>query len=153
MRDVGVVISAGCFLGSCAALPPLEQDGVAISQIVERTKCELALAVPGLEGKYPSGQFQWIKYWTAKIDLTLDTNDQSSFKPTSNYVEPLSQVVLPGVGTFSRMFSIGATGEVSGTGQRTEKLSFTLSLNELMNAKHSPACQLPNEMGLLGNIG
>ena len=76
--------------------PPLQEDGVAVSDIVQRVKCELAYAVPDLRGKYPTGDFQWIKYWTAKVDLSLDVNDQSSLKPNTNYVTPMPQVTILG---------------------------------------------------------
>ena len=147
---IGAVV--GLCLGGCTTTPPLQEDGVAVSDIVQRVKCELAYAVPDLRGKYPSGNFQWIKYWTAKVDLTLDVNDQSSLKPNINYVTPMPQVSILGT-TFTRFWSVGAGGELSTQAQRTEKLSFTLSMKELMDGRSSKACELPNQKGLLGNLG
>lgn len=151
---VGVVGAAiGFCLGGCAFIPPLQEDGVAISDIVQRVKCELAYAVPDFNGTYPSGNYQWMKFWTAKVDLSLDVNDQSSLKPNASYTEPMTQVVLPGIGTFSRMFTFGAGGELSTQARRTEKLSFTLSMKELVENRHSTFCDLPSQLGLLGNLG
>jgi hypothetical protein len=122
---------------------PLQEDGIAISDIVQRVKCELAYAVPDFNGTYPSGNYQWMKYWTAKIDLTLDVNDTSSVKPNSTYTTPVTH------GTFS----IGAGGELSNQAERTEKLSFTLSMKELVENRHKTYCELPYQLGLLGNLG
>ncbi len=149
----GLTFAALCLGGCGSIIPKLEEDGIAISEIVERVKCELAFAVPDLRGNYPSGNYQWIKYWTAKVELTLDVNDQASIKPNSSVVEPMTQVVLPGVGTFSRMFSVGFGGELTEQAIRTEKLSFTLSVKELTESRDRARCVLPQNMGLMGNLG
>lgn len=140
-----VIIAVACGLSvvGCAVIPTLEEDGIAIADIVQRVKCELAYAVPDFKGKYPSGDYQWMRYWTAKVDLTLDVNDLSSVKPNSSYTTPVAQ------GTFA----IGATGELSTQAQRVEKLSFTLSMNELVENRNSTYCLLPFQLGLLGNLG
>jgi hypothetical protein len=130
-------------LSGCAVVPTLEENGIAIADIVQRVKCELAYAVPDFRGHYPSGDYQWMRYWTAKVDLTLDVNDLSSVKPNSSYTTPVSQ------GTFA----LGATGELSTQAQRVEKLSFTLSMNELVENRNSTYCLLPFQLGLLGNLG
>ena len=133
-----------CFaLAGCAVIPTLEEDGVAISDIVQRVKCELAYAVPNLSGRYPSGDYQWMKYWTAKVDLTLDVTDNSSVKPNSSYTSPVTH------GTFT----IGVGGELSNMAQRTEKLSFTVSMKELVENRNINECLLPYQLGLLGNLG
>lgn len=130
-------------LTGCAVIPTLEEDGIAISEIVQRVKCELAYAVPDFNGAYPSGDYQWMKYWTAKVDLTLDVNDLSSIKPNSTYTTPVTQ------GTFT----IGVGAELSNQAQRVEKLSFTLSMKELVESRNSTYCLLPFQLGLLGNLG
>lgn len=139
----GICIAFGLVLSGCAVIPTLEEDGIAISEIVQRVKCELAYAVPDFSGAYPSGDYQWMKYWTAKVDLTLDVNDQSSVKPNSTYTTPVTQ------GTFT----IGAGAELSTQAQRIEKLSFTLSMKELVEGRNSTYCLLPFQLGLLGNLG
>jgi hypothetical protein len=138
-----ISIALGLLLAGCAVIPTLEEDGIAIADIVQRVKCELAYAVPDFSGRYPSGDYQWMKYWTAKVDLTLDVNDLSSVKPNSSYTSPISQGV----------FTIGATGEFSTQAQRVEKLSFTLSMKELVENRNSTYCLLPFQLGLLGNLG
>jgi hypothetical protein len=140
---VGTSIALGSILAGCAVIPTLEEDGVAISDIVQRVKCELAYAVPDFSGQYPSGDYQWMKYWTAKVDLSLDVNDNSSVKPNSSYTSPVTK------GTFA----IAAGAELSNQAQRTEKLSFTLSMKELVENRNSTYCLLPFQLGLLGNLG
>lgn len=140
------------FVVGCTNIPQLREDGVAISEIVERIKCEMAIALPPIEGSYPTGNFQWLRYWTAKVDLTLVTNEQSSLNPSITATEPMTQVVLPGVGTFSRMFTVSAGGSVSGTAIRNETLSFTLSVDELMRSRGLD-CARPLREGLLGHLG
>jgi hypothetical protein len=142
MRAV-IGISLGFLLAGCAVIPTLQEDGIAIADIVQRVKCELAYAVPDFSGRYPSGDYQWMKYWTAKVDLQLDVNDQSSIKPNSSYTTPVTG------GTFA----VGATGELSAQAQRIEKLSFTLSMKELVESRDSTYCTLPFQLGLLGNLG
>jgi hypothetical protein len=142
MRAINV-FALGFLLAGCAVIPTLEEDGIAIADIVQRVKCELAYAVPDFTGHYPSGDYQWMRYWTAKVDLTLDVNDLSSVKPNSSYTTPVSQ------GTFA----LGATGELSTQAQRVEKLSFTLSMNELVENRNNTNCLLPFQLGLLGNLG
>jgi hypothetical protein len=136
----------------CTNIPVLHEDGVAISEIVERIKCEMAFALPEIDGKYPTGSSQWLRYWTAKVDLTLNTNEQSSLNPSINVIEPMKQAVLPGVGTFSQMFNVAAGGGVTGTAIRNETLSFTLSVDELMRGR-SLDCGRPLRQGLLGHLG
>src|SRR5436853_345812 len=93
-----------------------------------------------------------MRYWTAKVDLTLNTNEQSGINPTMNFIDPMTQVVLPGVGTFSRMFNVAVGGGITGTAIRNETLSFTLSVDELSKLrKHE--CQAPAGLGLLGHLG
>jgi hypothetical protein len=143
MRGVIIGAAAGCCLAGCATIPSLKEDGVAISDIVQRVKCELAYAVPDFRGQYPSGGYQWMKYWTAKVDLTLDVNDLSSVKPNSSITGP----------TAGGTFTLGAGGEFSTQAERTEKLSFTLSMKELVENRDSTFCALPEKLGLLGNLG
>ena len=44
-------------------------------------------------------------------------------------------------------------GESSKQAQRIEKLSFTVSMKELVENRHSTYCDLPYQLGLLGNLG
>ena len=148
MRAIVGVACAGVFVAGCATVPDLQYEGIEISQIVHRVQCELAFAVPEIDGKYPSGNFQWVKYWTAKVDLQLDTNDLSSLKPGATFIEPFAPS-----GGVAQSFTLGAGGELTANASRTDKLSFTLSLKELMAQRNSARCVDERRAGLLGHLG
>lgn len=74
-RSAVALLSATAACGGCSTVPELEQDGVSISEIVQRVKCELAFAMPDPQPPYPTGHYQWTRDWTAKVDLTLITNN------------------------------------------------------------------------------
>lgn len=153
MRTKILGAGIGFLLTGCMTIPPLEQDGVAISEIVQRIKCELASAVPKPTGVFPTGDFQWIKYWTAKVDLDLQTTDQSVLTANTNFIDPMKQAILPGIGTFAQNFTLSAGASIDGTAQRTDKISFTLSISELQTAMSNGECDLPQRLGLLGKLG
>jgi hypothetical protein len=64
-RSAGLL--SGLLLSACAPVPPLAGDPIAISEIVRRVKCEIWDSVPTPEGKYPTGPYQWLRDWTAKL--------------------------------------------------------------------------------------
>ena len=152
-RGIGVAILLAFMTAGCATVPPLHEDAIAISEIVQRVKCEIAYAVPEPRGPWPTGPYQWMRSWTAKVDLTLITNEQSSITPSASFIRPLNPQTLPGVGTFARNFTFGIAGGVSTTAVRTELLSFSVSLAELRKWKRRGDCNLPDGLDLYGNLG
>jgi hypothetical protein len=140
-------------LSGCATVPPLREDGIAIAEIVQRVKCEIAFAVPEPEPPWPTGRYQWMRNWTTKVDLTLKTDDQSSISPSATFITPLKSTTIPLVGMFSRSFAFGVGGGISGTANRTEVLSFTVSLRDLRAWKEHGDCNLPSGLDLYGNLG
>jgi hypothetical protein len=140
-RCAGVL--SALLVAGCTTVPPLQVDGVAVGEIVERVKCELAFAVPEPRGKHPTGPYQWMSEWTAKVDLTLVTNSRSQVTPSASFINPLS------AGTFT--FGIGAGLDTSA--ERTEALSFSVSLAELREHRRRAHCNLPNGHNLYGNLG
>jgi hypothetical protein len=140
-------------LTSCATVPPLSEDGIAVSEIVQRVKCEIWAAMPSPSGIYPTGAYQWMRDWTAKVDLTLMTNDTAGITPSTTFITPLATQVVPGVGSVMRSFTLGVGGGLNTTAVREETLSFTLSVAQLRNPKYLGNCELPFELGLLGNLG
>jgi len=141
-----------CLVG-CTTAPSLQEDGIAISDIVQRVKCEIALAVPEPRPPFPTGPYQWMKAWTAKVDLTLNVNEQATINPTFSFIRPMTPDTLPGIGTFQRMFNLGAGAGVSGTATRTEIVSFTVSMQELRDRKYRGDCEAPTGADLYGNLG
>jgi hypothetical protein len=143
----------GSLLSGCATTPPLAGDPIEVSQIVQRVKCEIWDAVPTPQGQYPTGPYQWMRDWTAKVDLTLETDDTGGITPGVSFVRPLPTATIPGAGTFSQMFSFGLGGGVNTTASRIETLSFTLSFAELRNPQYRGICAPAKDLGLLGDLG
>jgi len=143
----------GFLLSSCASIPPLQDNAITISEIVQRVKCEIADAVPPPRGSYPTGPYQWLRDWTAKVDLTLETDDTGGVAPGVSLINPMRSVTIPNSGTFSQMFSLGLGGGVNTTASRIETLSFTLSFAELRNPQYLGFCAPARGLGLLGNLG
>lgn len=137
----GILFFAACMMIGCMTVPPLKEDGIAIGEIVQRIKCELAFAVPEPEGRYPTGRFQWMRYWTAKVDLTLKTNGKSAITPTAVFTR-----LLPD-------FTLGLGAGIETSADRTAVLSFSLSFAEMLKFKERGECDLPSGLGLYGNLG
>jgi hypothetical protein len=155
MINKGVQFAIVCTLlvFGCSTVPPLREDGIAISEIVQRTKCEIAFAVPEPQLPYPSGPYQWMSDWTAKVDLTLVTNAQSAVTPTAILTKFLPKVTVPQVGDVGRSITLGLGAGASTTAVRTEVLSYSLSLRELREWKKRGRCDLPDGFDLYGNLG
>jgi hypothetical protein len=146
-------MASALFLSACGAVPPLAEDPIAIKEIVQRIKCEIWYAVPRGQGPWPTGDLQWLRDWTAKVDLTLETDDTGGIAPGISFVNPMRSVILPASGTFQQMFSFGLGGGLNTTASRVETLSFTLSFAELKNPYYLGICGPPQGLGLLGNLG
>lgn len=137
---------------ACTTVPPLDVDDIAVGDIVQRVKCEIALAIPEPGGPWPTGPYQWMRDWTAKVDLTLITNQQSSVTPTAVFTKFLPTIAVPGVGNVQQMFTLGVGAGANTTAQRSEILSFTVSLPELRKFKYRNECDLPDGPHLYGNL-
>ncbi|TWB93037.1 hypothetical protein FBZ93_11176 [Bradyrhizobium macuxiense] len=151
-RGAVALLGATAAVG-CASVPELEQDGVSISEIVQRVKCELAFAMPDPQPPYPTGRYQWMRDWTAKVDLTLITNNQASLTPSIAVLHQMPPAVLTGIGTFGQMFGASGGGGVATTAIRNESLSFTVAIKELRAERNRLACDLPNAPDLYGRLG
>jgi hypothetical protein len=136
----------------CTAVPSLETGSpVAVSQIVQRVKCELAYAVEPYLKK--SQQYDWLQRWTAGVDLNLVVTDQAGLSPGASFVNPLPQQVLKNIGTFSQNFTFGVGAGVSTTATRNETISFAVSLKELERQLPTLNCNLPNDRDLNSSLG
>jgi hypothetical protein len=115
----------------CTTVPPLSgatnnfpfTANIPVHDIVQRVKCELSDA---LDEKTQQADFRWMADWTAKVDLTLEVNDTGGITPSATYIEPLRTIA----GT-AQSFNFGFGGTLNGSVDRTEPLSFALSLEEL----------------------
>lgn len=140
-----VLALASVVLGGCVQTPPPEFDGVGISEIVQRIKCELAEAMPARRGSTPYGEFQWLQNWTARVDLLLQTTDTSSINPNMSFIKPL---LVSGTS-----FNTGLSGTAQGIAFREDKVSFTVSVVELTSEEYRGLCEPTRKRGLLGNLG
>jgi hypothetical protein len=137
---VSILVCVGVASG-CTTVPRLDEDGIAVSAIVHRIKCEIAFAIPEPQGKYPTGPYQWTKYWTAKAELTLKTNSKSTISPSA-----VLNKVWPD-------FTLGLNGSFETGADRTEVMTFSLSFADMLKFKRSGECDLPDAPGLYGNLG
>jgi hypothetical protein len=140
---VGVELPAG----GCVTIPSLEGNSIAISDVVERVKCDLADALPD-PYKYP-----WMAGWVAKVDLTLVINEQAGLTPTVSFVDLRPNAVVPGVGNIAQSFIFGAAAGATTTAVRTDSLSFSLSLVELRYKRDQENCKFAAGLGLDGELG
>jgi hypothetical protein len=154
MQSARAAILGVCMglLSGCTQTPVLYEDGIAIASIVQRVKCELAFALPEPEPPWPTGKYQWMRGWTAKVDLTLVVNEQSSVSPSAIFTRFLPNVSVPNVGNIGQSITLSAGASLGTTAIRTEILSFTVSLSELRRFKREGLCDLPDGNDLYGNL-
>src|SRR5262249_32964045 len=131
---------------------PLEKGPtVAVSQVVQRVKCELAYAVePYLRRRK---EFDWFQRWTAGVDLTLIVSDGAGTTPGVQFINPLPQAVLKNVGAFSQNFTFGLSGGATTTATRTEVISFAVGLKEIEKQLSALDCALPEDHDLNSGLG
>ncbi len=150
----GACVVSALLLAGCVTTPPLQEDGIAIGAIVERVKCEIAFAAPTPQPPWPTGRYQWMSNWTAKVDLTLITNARSTITPTSVFTNFLHPGAIPDISNnIARNITLGVGAGVDTTAERTEVLTFSLSLAEMLQYKKRAECNLPNGRDLYGNLG
>jgi hypothetical protein len=142
-----VVVGVALPAGGCVTVPSLEGNRIAISDVVERVKCDLADALPD-PYKYP-----WMAGWVAKVDLTLIVNEQAGLTPTVSFIDLRPNAIVPGVGNIAQNFIFGAAAGATTTAARTDSLSFSLSLVELRYKRDQERCKLYAGLGLEGELG
>ncbi len=168
--------SCGLALGGCTGLPALEEatGGVPVAEVVQRVKCEVSAAFQDGDGRWLTEEqrFAWLQTWTAQIDLTMQILDTATLSPGVTVMQPLhngfsaaagpsSQSVagVPGttLSAISQSVAVAGGASVSGQAQRTETISFALSLEELKawrkSSDTSKLCQISDQMDLRGRLG
>ena len=165
---VGVILIT--IMGSCAYVPALEDatgsanSPVLVSEIVDRIKCEIADAFSDkLNPDYPG--YVWLKDWTIKADLTLQANQQGGISPSGTYTSYQRSAVNTAAGPaqfggttpglVQQFFTFSANANFGEQAVRTETLSFSLSLQELIaeHQRRQLACSSSRVAGLVGNLG
>jgi hypothetical protein len=109
-----------------------------MSDVVKRIKCEIADA---FDDKINTKDFLWLQNWTAKVDLTLQVNDTAGVAPSGSYTKFSRNAFNFAAGSSSltttvfsvvpQMFTLTAGVNYSEQAQRSETVTFTLSLQEV----------------------
>ncbi len=134
----------GTSLMSCSVVPTLEQatgeekPAILISQIVERVKCELS---DSFDARIDDEQFRWLQSWTAKVDLTVQINDQGGVSPSGsytayqknafNYAAGSTSLTTTAIQAVNQSFTLSVGGGYNEQAQRSETVSFAVSLREM----------------------
>src|SRR5690349_7860046 len=147
LRASLVLAVAALSAGGCVNVPSLDGNRIAVADVVERVKCDLADALPDPD-KYP-----WMASWVAKVDLTLIVNEQAGLTPTVSFIDLRPTAAVPGVGNIMQNFVLGASASATTTAVRTDSLSFSLSLVELRYKRHEQRCVFYAGLGLDGDLG
>ncbi len=109
-----------------------------MSKVVARIRCEIADA---LDDYIDRPDYRWIADWTAKVDLTLQANDNGGIAPGITYTTFFKNAFNFGAGSTSltsnsiaavnQFFTFGAGANLGEQAVRAEVVSFSLSLREL----------------------
>ena len=174
MRIFTALLGGTVAVAGCAQVPPLEQasgtfeTNILIQDVVKAVKCEIADA---FREKLNDKNYFWLLDWTSKVDLTLQVNAQAGITPTGSFNKSYKNAFnfdagstsltnplqIPAVPQFFQL-SIGAN--LSEQAQRTDVVSFSLSMKELKRWDETLASKTarPNECavtgaGLTGGLG
>jgi hypothetical protein len=168
-----LIIGSSLIIAGCATVPDLgpTTESIPIYKIVERVKCELLDAVKDKlhQASYATlhhqhSPYEFLRNWTAKIDLTLIVNNNSGVSPGVIFTQPLTTESIPlRVTSMARSFSFGLGGGIGTQAFRNETLSFTLSLKEISdemdternarNLIYYNYCELDHGLDLNSNLG
>ena len=179
MRIGASFVLAG-FLSGCSVVPQLSEatgradSPIFISDVVTRVKCEIA---DSFEELRPHDEFNWIRDWTAKVDLTLQANNQAGISPSGSYTKfqknafntdaGSTSLTSNTIGSVSQFFTLAAGANVGEQALRTEVVSFTVGVEELHEWRGRIAamerapdfpperriCEIANARELEGDLG
>jgi hypothetical protein len=148
--------------------------GIPVRDIVLRIKCELSDAFEDQNGAWliEEGKFAWLRNWTAQVDLILQILDTATLSPGFSANQPfhnayatragpssISTAGVPGtsISSIPQSFAVAAGANIGGQAQRTETISFALSIKELNAWRKAPGtselCALSDGMDLKGRVG
>jgi len=143
-------------LANCVRIPAADDlaQGPRVDEIVRRVKCDLYDAVQDrLNAPYG---YEWLHSWTAEANLNLIVNDQTQISPGATFTQPLTTESIPlRVTNMARSFTFGVGAQANNTATRNETVSFTVSMNELMDqfGKGRQNCEFPNYVDLRSDLG
>jgi hypothetical protein len=142
-RSSIMLLALGC-LTACSTVPRLDEvtgsheSNIHIRDIVRRVKCEIADAF--IE-KVNDPRFLWLMEWTAKVDLTLQVNNQAGITPSVGYTKFFNNAFNFEAGStsltnktiqaVSQSLTFGLAGNLGEQAVRTEVVSFSLAVREI----------------------
>lgn len=143
-------------LAHCVRVPAPDYlaKGPQVDEIVKRVKCDLYEAVAD-KLNAPEG-YEWLHSWTAQANLNLIVNDQSQLTPGATFTEPLRAATIPlKVTNFAQSANLGLGAGTNTTATRNETITFTVSMNELMDefGKGQHNCDFPDKIDLQSELG
>jgi hypothetical protein len=149
-------ILSAMVLSNCVRIPVADglAKGPQVDDIVRRVKCDLHEAVADrLNAPYG---YEWLHSWTVQANLNLIVTDQSAVSPGVVLTQPLKASTIPlKLTNFGQSFNFGLGASVNTTATRNEAITFTVSLQELMDqfgpAQHN--CDFPNNIDLQSELG
>ena len=148
--------------------------GIPVRDIVLRIKCELSGAFEDQHGSWlvEGPKFAWLHNWTAQVDLLLQILDTATLSPGFSANQPfhnayntvagpssISTSGVPGttISAIPQSFAVAVGANIGGQAQRTQTMSFALSLKELHEWRKTPGtaklCALSDGMDLKGRLG
>jgi len=136
---VGTPLFAGCSqVPSLEAAVGDENPQILVRDVVQRIKCEIADA---FDDKIDAPGYEWLQNWTAKVDLTLQVSESGGTSPSVSYTKILpnafnyaagsGSLTSTVIGAVGQSFTLTAGGNYSEQAQRSETLTFTVSLTEI----------------------
>lgn len=146
VRTSGIVVAgfAAVLVSACASVPSLEgatgtaESNILVRDIVRQVKCEISDA---FDAKVEDRRFYWLQNWTAKVDLTLMINEQAGLSPSVSYTKFFpnafnfdagsSSLTSKVISPVAQFFTLSAGANLSEQAQRSETITFSLSLKEL----------------------
>jgi hypothetical protein len=146
MRNFGAISVVACnfLVAGCSSVPPLSdatgdfESKILIREIVRRVKCEISDA---FDAKIERADFKWLENWTAKVDLILQVNEQAGVAPSVAYTKfyknafnfdaGSTSLTSNVIGSAQQFLTLTAGANLSEQAQRSETVTFTLSLKEI----------------------
>jgi hypothetical protein len=178
MRGILPAVAA-VFLGACST-PSLElatgtvNSNIYVGDVVQRVKCEISDA---FIDKVSDDRFLWLRRWTVTTDLTLQATTSGAIMASATKTDVFHSAVnraagpnsFPGtnLGTIMQNFTFGLSGNASETALRSDVVSFTVAVDELLqwrreldekeHARHVPpekmTCNPGGRRELAGRLG
>ncbi|MGP0088684.1 MAG: hypothetical protein ACLPKB_01790 [Xanthobacteraceae bacterium] len=145
-RKSGVLAAGLCgiLVAACSSTPSLEsatggvESRILIRDIVRRVKCEISDA---FDTRVEDPKFHWLQNWTAKVDLTLQIDEQAGISPSVaytkffrnafNFAAGSSSLTSNVIQSVQQSFTLSVGANLSEEAQRAETVTFSLSLKEL----------------------